>query len=250
MTDAGFEESDAVGALERLGLSNYEARVFIALQKLGTGTAKEIHETAEVPRSQVYGAAESLEDHGLIELQQATPKRYRPVSLDAAERRLSERIDRERDQAFDYLDSVRRESNERESSDDVWTVRGRDPVSTRVAELAKRAESEMLFGAPDLKFVTDDIYDAVASRAEADVDVTVLSTSPEVRARFEDVAHVVAPPDGVPRHGGRFLRVDDRAILLSVGTDGDETAIWTADTAIADVLVQISRSGIDAILNQ
>ena len=252
MSDADFDEDDAVSALERLGLSNYEARVFVALQRLGVGTAKEIHEVADVPRSQVYGAAESLEGRGLVELQQSTPKRYRPVDLDAAKRRLTQRIEREREQAFDYLASVKQEHGRRESRDDVWTVRGREPVSNRVAELVSAAESNVLFGTHTIDLVTDDIHDAVAERAAMGVDVTVLSEDPEVRDRFADVARVLAPPEGGPKFPGRILRVDDRAILLSVlsdSDDADESAIWSADSAIADVLIEISRGGIDSILD-
>ena len=253
MTDAEFDEEDAVNALERLGLSNYEARVFVALQRLGVGTAKEIHEVAEVPRSQVYGAAESLEGRGLVELQQSTPKRYRPVSLEAAKRRLTQRIEREREHAFDYLASVRQESGRRESRDDVWTVRGREPVSNRVAELVSEAESEVLFGAHTTDLVTDDIYDAVTERVAAGVDATVFSEHPAVRERFADVAQVVAPPENVPKVPGRFLRVDDRAILLSVlseSSDADESAIWSADSAIADVLIEIVRGNIETFADE
>ncbi len=57
-----MDESDAIEALEELGLSNYEAKVFVALQRLGTGTARDIHQATDVPRSQVYGAAESLQE--------------------------------------------------------------------------------------------------------------------------------------------------------------------------------------------
>ena len=61
--DAGGEsrpETAARTALERLGLSTYEAGVFVALEKLGRGTAREIAEATDVPRSQVYGAAEHI----------------------------------------------------------------------------------------------------------------------------------------------------------------------------------------------
>jgi len=52
-----MNEGDAVDALKSLGLTTYEARTFVALQKLGAGTASEVADIADVPRSQVYGAA-------------------------------------------------------------------------------------------------------------------------------------------------------------------------------------------------
>jgi sugar-specific transcriptional regulator TrmB len=157
---AGSEltEHDAVESLERLGLSNYAARTFVALQRLGVGTAKQIHEETDVPRSQVYGAADELADIGLVELQQSTPKRYRPVSVDAARRQLAEELKAEADRAFSYLEAQRRSRTEWETRDDVWTVRGREPVNGRVVELAKQATESILFAAPAPEYVPEALF--------------------------------------------------------------------------------------------
>jgi HTH-type transcriptional regulator, sugar sensing transcriptional regulator len=96
-----MNEDDAIDALESLGLSNYEAKVFVALQKLGTGTARDIHGVTDVPRSQVYGAAENLQQRGLVEVQQSKPLQYRPVSLNAAKSHLRDRFERRQERTFD-----------------------------------------------------------------------------------------------------------------------------------------------------
>ena len=59
---ADGDEAGATESLQQLGLSQYEAEVFVALVKLGTGTAREVTQITDVPRSQVYGAAEALDD--------------------------------------------------------------------------------------------------------------------------------------------------------------------------------------------
>jgi len=104
-----MDEGDAVSSLERLGLTTYEAKVFIALQKLGSGTAREVSRVADVPRSQVYSVTESLEDRGLVEVQQSSPMQYRPVSIEEARRTLRERFETESDRAFGYVEGVRNE---------------------------------------------------------------------------------------------------------------------------------------------
>ena len=250
-------EHEAVESLERLGLSNYEARVFVALQKLGTGTAREVHRVADIPRSQVYGAADELEARGLVEIQQSTPKRYRPVSLDAARKRLEERLEREQERAFDYLETVQREKRGEETRDDVWTVRGRESVDDRTVDLAGSATDWLLFAAADPSSVPDDLVDVLRDRAADGVDVVVISENPDVRARFEDESFVVAGPVREPPADfmGRVLLCDDNTILLSVLADAnlpgvtDETAIWSADTAMAAVLVQIVRGGIMSVVD-
>jgi sugar-specific transcriptional regulator TrmB len=248
-------EHEAVQSLERLGLSNYGARVFLALQKLGVGTAKEIHDVVGVPRSQVYGAADELESLGLVELQQSTPKRYRPVSLDAARQRLAEELQTEADRAFDYLEAARRQRTAGETREDVWTVRGREPIHNRVVELAEQAQERVIFAAPSLEFVTADFVAALGERADDGVDVRVVSESPDVREAFESVSEqmdVSAPKEDPPADfTGRILLIDYRVILLSVvppATPSEETAIWTADTAMADILSRIIESGIESVV--
>ncbi|WP_435185359.1 TrmB family transcriptional regulator [Halobellus sp. EA9] len=252
--DTDVSEHEAVEALERLGLSNYGARVFVALQRLGVATAKQIHEETDVPRSQVYGAAEELLDLGLVELQQSTPKRYRPVGLDTARRQLAERMKREADRAFSFLEAQREARTDRETRDDVWTIHGREPVHNRVEELARQATDSILFAAPSPAFVPPDLPATLQSRIAAGASARVLSEDADVRAIFADVegvevAEAIDPPMD---HPGRVLIVDDRVVLLSAtppGEGADETAIWSADTAMAEILARVIENSIDSFLN-
>ena len=253
-TNQNLSEHEAVSSLERLGLSNYAARVFIALQRLGVGTAKQIHEETDVPRSQVYGAAEELADLGLVELQQSTPKRYRPVSLDTARRQLAESLKRDADRAFAFLEAQRAARTEEETRDDVWTVRGREPVNRRVVELARQATETLLFGAPAPEFVPEDFAEIVEERRDAGVAVRVVSESPTVREMFAEVEGIeVDTPvqtEGM-NHIGRVLRIDERAVLLSAVSADDsseETAIWSADTAMAEILAGAIAGSIDSLV--
>ncbi|MFB6251465.1 MAG: TrmB family transcriptional regulator [Halobellus sp.] len=247
-------EHEAVAALEHLGLSNYAARVFVALQRLGVGTAKQIHKETDVPRSQVYGAAEELLDVGMVELQQSTPKRYRPVSLDTARRQLAERMQQEADRAFEFLEAQREARIESETRDDVWTIHGREPIHNRVAELARQGVDSVLFAAPKPEFVPSNLLETLRARAEAGASVRVLSEDAAVREMFADidgvaVAEAVDPPMD---HPGRVLIVDDRVVLLSATSPGDaadETAIWAADTAMAEILARVIEDSIQRFVS-
>lgn len=255
-----FDESDAVDALERLGLSKYEAEVFIALQKLGTGTARDIHRITDVPRSQVYGAAEGLEKVGLVEIQQSKPIQYRPVDLEEAKSRLKERIEREQDRAFEYLEGVReKHSRGEEHHEDVWTVHGRDTVSDRVRNLIQEANNRVIFGSTEPSLVNDKIIDALREKADEGIDVMVVSKDGEVAEHFEDKGIVVIdPPEeyDLENYEGRVLVVDRNKILISVLGEEElpgisqETAIWSSNTGFAMVQVQIMEGWIENILRR
>lgn len=240
-------EDDAISALQRLGLSKYEASVFVALQKLENGTASEVDRITDVPRSQVYGAAEHLEALGLIEVQQSNPIQYRSVDLDEARARLRARLDNEEQDAFDYLESVRGEhAEDSESQVDVWTSLGEATVSNRVVELAEMADNRILFGAAEETMLSDAIMDTLTTAADSGVEVTVVSENPAVCERFADAdgirTQVIHEDPMIEGHGGRVLTVDAETVLISVlGSeelpDPDrEAAIWSAETGFATML--------------
>ena len=250
-----MDEADAIEALENLGLSNYEAKVFTALQKLGIGTARDVHQVTDVPRSQVYGAAESLQQRGLVEVQQSKPIQYRPVGLEAAQSHLRGEFERTQERAFDYLESAREQRGEGdEEREDIWTVHGRNSIDGRVEQLLEEAERRVVFGVgQDARGMTDELADLLRERADSGIEVVVIadSTLREVFAD-SDVAVVQLPVDHP--HGddpvGRVVIVDGETILLSVYNErddaelDDETAIWSSRTGIAAVLIQLIDGGL------
>ncbi len=237
------DETAAVDALERLGLSNYEAKVFIALQALGTGTARDVYRVSDIPRSQVYGAAESLAENGLIEVQHSTPMQYRPVSLEEAEELLEERFERERTQAFDYLESVRQRDPGGEEREDIWSVNGAENVGDRIEHLIHDAEHRVVFGAGSTDLIGESLRGTLVDAAECGIEVVIVSENPDVRTLFGDepVEVHVAPENLRNARAARMTVVDDRAVLLSVRGDGDEqeAAFWSESSGFATVLVEI-----------
>jgi len=250
-----MSESDAVESLERLGLTSYEAKVFIALQKLGAGTARDVHRITDVPRSQVYSVAENLADRGLVEIQQSNPIQYRPVGIDEARETLRSRFEREQEQAFDYVEDVRDQHDDgAEEQEAIWTLRGGDRVEERAIELIREADERVVFGSGDQSLISDEIERTLRERVEDGLVVAVVSENPEVRAYFESVdgVHVTDPPvhHGEDSPAGRVVFVDGDTLLLSVVGDGSvtggdrETAIWSAESNFARMLIQIVESNL------
>lgn len=248
-----MDEDDAVDALCRLGLSTYEARVFIALQKLGDGTASDIADVVDVPRSQVYGAADALEDRGLIEVQHATPIRYRPVSPNEAESRLQAKLDAERDRAINYLETVEGSvggAEEREA--DVWTVHGGDAIDERLHRLVGDAADRIYLGADEPAFLDPDLRTILDEQVSSGVSVTLVSGSSAVLEAAPSTAEtMLVPPElDLGDFATRAVVVDGNAVLLAVrGDDGEETAIWSADTAFAATLAQVVESWFRTLLD-
>jgi len=246
-----MDEPDAIDAMEELGLTQYEAQVFIALQQLGVASASEIGQATDVPRSQVYGTAESLEERGLVEVQQSSPIRYRPVGLDEAQQTLREQYETHQRNAFDYLESVQQQPHSAEQQEDIWTVRGPDRIDKRVEQLAADATERIVYGCGGELF-DERTAETLVRRASGGIEVTVMSRDETVRSRLADTAvDTVAFPsevDSSRSQAGRVLSADGDTILLSVLAGPvapavpEETAIWSSGTGFAVTFIVLLSS--------
>lgn len=233
---------DPIAALGALGLPNYEAKVFVALQKLGTGTAKQVSDIADVPQSQVYGTTEALKERGLIEIQHGTPKTYRPVPLSEARERLEDRFEAKSQQAFSFLEQVKDEHAEAdEQQEGVWRLNGTAAIESRTEELIQSATNRVVIGVNEDVSFSPSVLDRLKERAAAGIRVVMLTANPAEVPDIGDVEVTVIPPkiQGSDQ-AGRLLLVDDDTVLLSVvEADGTETAIWSARSGFARVLLPL-----------
>jgi sugar-specific transcriptional regulator TrmB len=254
------EKDDAIAALKRLGLSSYEAQVFIALQRIGRGSARDVDRITEVPRSQVYGAAENLEERGLIDVQQSDPIQYRAIDVEEARSRLRSHLDTAEERAFAYLESARNElSNDDESKENIWTVQGEETITDRLIRLTQEADERVVFGTDDESLLTTDLIKVLDDMA-MECTVVIVSANPTVRECFEESNGVVAPPItsaaemGPGERNSRVLIVDNETVLLSVLGDEKlgtkrETAIWSANTGFAAVFVNLFEGWLDKFID-
>ncbi|WP_248515461.1 TrmB family transcriptional regulator [Salinarchaeum laminariae] len=241
--------TDPAAALQRLGLSKYEAEVFVALQQIDSGTASDTATIADVPRSQVYGAAEDLEERGLVDIQHGSPKRYRAVSLEEARSKLRRDFEREHERAFESLEELDARYADREPrQEEIWTVSGAENVNARIESFVTEAEESIQLGTGASR-VTDELRSTLVQLA-TDVDVTVISADSGIEEPFRDtdVETVILPViyDGDSWPDGRFVVVDERTVLLSViAESGSESAFWSEDTDFAAMLVRLLEGHVD-----
>ncbi|MFB6228215.1 MAG: TrmB family transcriptional regulator [Halobacteriales archaeon] len=257
-TEPVEDEDAAVDALKQFGLSTYEARVFVALQKLEAGSASEVSEVTDVPRSQVYGAADELEARGLVDVQQGTPTRYRPVGIEEARERLYEGLRATGDAAFAYIDDVQgQNAGEEEQGESIWTVEGKENVAARCVSLIGETDSEVVYATGDPEALND-VRDALHDALDRGASVTVVSAERPVldatREITEGIETLFIPADSDPDMStGRVLLADRDTVLLSVGPAGlvpqvsAETAFWSSTTGFARLLAAIIREWFEGV---
>lgn len=138
-------DRDAVEALKKLGLTEYEAKTYVGLVSVGQETVVGLYEIAGVPRSAIYGTLKSLETRGLAEAQYGRPLRYRPVPPELGVRKLRLALERAEKTATERLKTLSERPRKKVGDEEkVWIVRGERNIIERICELLKRAESELL----------------------------------------------------------------------------------------------------------
>ncbi|WP_338729695.1 helix-turn-helix domain-containing protein [Haladaptatus sp. DJG-WS-42] len=172
----------AVDLLQQLGLKEYEARCFVALTQLPTGTAKEISELADIPRTRVYDAIRVLEAEGLVTVQHGSPRRFRAVSVSEAAETL-------RMQYLERIESLQTTLNNlnplTETTDDelmqeVWTLSNPRAIESRTIELIDTAKKELILVVADEAMLTEALFERLKAAKDRGVAVTVGGFSPTV----------------------------------------------------------------------
>ena len=74
-------QEETVQTLVNLELTVLQAKVYLALVKLGTSTGRTTAKAAKVASQDVYRVLTELQEKGLVEKIIAKPNKYRPIPL-------------------------------------------------------------------------------------------------------------------------------------------------------------------------
>lgn len=234
------DEQAAVDALDQLGLTEYEARCFVALTRLEQGTAKEVSQLSDVPRSRIYDTVDRLHKRGLVDVQQSDPRKFRAVSKDAAFDKLRREYVEHIEAADAALECI--ESAETAEKKGMWAIADADHVRDRAVSLLGDADDHVHFIVADETTLHDDVLDQLAAVSDRGAAVVVEVASESIRDELESAlpdARIVVSPglQEVQKVGqkwpGQLVMVDHQSILASGLEDSNlptvehETAVWS-----------------------
>ncbi|SFR47107.1 TrmB family transcriptional regulator [Halogeometricum limi] len=256
---------NAVGALSSLGLTSYEAKCYVALLRLGRGTAREVADVSTVPRSRVYDAMKSLHEQGFVDIEYSNPRTYQPVSLERALELISSRREDHETalrEAAAHLPAT--DVDDGGDDDGVWTVAKHDHVRDRESRLLDAATDRVLAYAR-AESLTQPFLGDVARLLERGVEVTLLVDSEAARRRavdelgedaavvnLEESLRLVRPDDGDSGHVARAFSVDyEAAMVVSAEVNGHtgtrrESAVWSRGNGPGIGFVHLVTGTLDA----
>ena len=144
-----MEFDDLVAAVGQFGLSEREARLYLALLRKGRATARDLAETAGIDRVLGYRMLDALRIRGVVEVTAERPRRYAPVPPRALfERHLREReAGLARDAALatslaEELPRLVRDAGD--SAPRFQVLQGTPAIFAYLREMLRRAQEEVL----------------------------------------------------------------------------------------------------------
>jgi sugar-specific transcriptional regulator TrmB len=243
--------------IQDYGLTEYEARAYLALLELNGGTAREVASLSRVPRTKIYQVLDDLHGKRLAEMIPERPKKYLAVPFEEYLARFEtdykEKLEKiEKDRVIAREELIPSGNRENTTTGGFQVFKGRKNVTTKVEEMLDDSESDVFHigtapAAKRFQYHTP-ILEELAERGvkvrllfpsgkNNEGALSELAETSQVRIRNEEGA------------GASILIVDDERALVwhPVPDDGhvfqgDDIAMWTDDA----VVVQDLKAGFEA----
>ncbi len=231
---------DLQKALETLGLTEYEAKAYINLIQIGTSNAGNLSKLTEIPHSKIYEVLIRLEKKRLLEVQKGRPLFFKAIKPSAAlkgvEIELKDNLKREllkrkNDLEVLYekkmgqisqahtelgeLDNFYEKNAAFEPSEEfIWTIRGKDNLSSQAKEIIQSASAEARLMMP-----LDDFSELIStiktvSSKGVKVLLVIHELSESVR-KLKDSAEIFYDKSPLPTNCGMILTDDKRGMFIS-----------------------------------
>jgi len=220
-----------IESLKSLGLTKYEALVYIALLRLESATANEIHEISLVPRASVYTVIDQLLDKGLVSVSQSAPKRFAAISPEDAITRLMGPIERDAQYARNSLSLIdRKKTSPGQGSEDlIWNIYGIENIKKRFIDTISCAKQEIRIIAHPRFFSPDVQRRLISSANHIKVEIITPHWAGERPKKLR--VYVIEHPE-IPKEldkanemmAGGVCIIDDRCVMVIVGV-GEEDAV-------------------------
>jgi sugar-specific transcriptional regulator TrmB len=241
------QKGDRLEKMMEYGLTEYEARTYLALLHLGVASARDVANLSRVPRTKIYSVLDDLHAKQLAEIIPERPKKYGVVPFDAYlrqfEREYKAKLQKiEEDKKLLMSSFAAKDATGPDKAGSFQVLKGRKNVLNRKYEMVGRATTEVLEMGTEYSAVRMGYYmPLLKERARSGTKLRLLcpftTANRENVDEFAQFGEVRPNPGKSP--GSVILVVDDAEVLIChyVPDDehlfkGEDIAIWSDDKAI------------------
>ncbi len=222
--------NSAVRNLCAIGLSEYEAKAYIALLQESPVSAYETAKNAGIPTAKIYGVlAKLLEKEMVLELEEEGKKQYAPLEAEEYLSRYRTRIESTLDSLEDDLKDV----SSRQELSYIWNITGYESFLERAGIiLGEAAETVLLSVWPEELAGLDG---TLGEKESAGVEIATVLFGEEAQGSAKIPGQVFPHPIAdtlYEEKGGRgFAAVADgrSALMGTIKNDGSVEGAWSSN---------------------
>lgn len=138
-------DEEKLRVLRGLGLTEYEAKTYVALTSVGSAVPREVAGLARIPYPSAYDSLEALVKKGWVEAAPGRPRRYRARSPELIQKDSIIAVAR----VFTELKKIYESSMEKaEKPEIIYTIVGKAGVIKKIREALSRAKKEVIVVLP------------------------------------------------------------------------------------------------------
>lgn len=181
-------QQEILSLLMKIGLSGYEAKAYLALVMRSHGSAEEIAEAAEIPRTSAYKVLNSLRVKAFATIGGGRPAVFYPVPP----KDIRDRTVAELDQVFDKMEMLKGMLSERGTPQLIYTITGKEKVLSKLGEMIDASRETFFISSPVLREVTAAHSARLARALKRGVKITVVA---EPSAKVPEATEVIRRQD-------------------------------------------------------
>jgi predicted transcriptional regulator len=133
--------NELVEGLVQLGLTEYEARAYVATVSVGEGGISDISQQSGIPRSRVYDIMERLAAKGFVEVGAMKPLRYRAVDPDQVTKQIRAEFSRTADTVQSSLQDLKGKTDKMPTP--LWFIMGERRIDVEIEEFISSAQASL-----------------------------------------------------------------------------------------------------------
>jgi sugar-specific transcriptional regulator TrmB len=250
-------EEPELGALHRLGLTDYEARIYLVLVRKGPVKASELSFFGQIPRAKTYGVINELERKGLVQIIPGKPEAYAAVSpgevlmpvVNKLARELTDTSGIVQDLMLTFETNKYVKHDGPKEADGFWEIQGRRGVFNKVTQIISDASKTVNYCTSSTGLVR--AYkvhcDTLEKVSKKGVAVHVLSpVDPENASVAREMSEILELKILDKPFGQNFVAVDGRELVVietlpeDLRTDqGADKGVWTTNRLIVELHEQL-----------
>ena len=240
---------ELINLLNRVGLNQYESKIYLALINEKSATASEVSSKAGIPRPRAYDVLEKLSKEGFVSIQPGRPVRFLANPVDEAFEALKNKTQKKHEKTLEQIEKIKTTLNHKiktlkkddylNASDFVYVMKKRNNINSKIEALINNAqESIHLAGSEEeLKDKITAYAPALEKATERGVKINIITPkSKQIREHAKKYNAKIKEK----KHEHRFIIADNNVMLfLTPKGENQEVGAWIKSPFVAKNLKTI-----------